>query len=229
MYSLLRILFGRPASTSSFNPSVAPSTLQSDSEAANRHHLVLITVREVWRRSGIPGDWIECQTLMVNSRRRGSGLYIQLVVNHWDERLLRYACALQAEIIACIQRFDPKAAQWIHAVSWQFPPNSGCPFTTLPEKSYWQHAAVSAQGTTPDPSKPSAHFPAVLAVPPAADHTGPAAATANLQAIPPLSRDEIAQDLEKLFAIRDEALKHSGKNASLQVGFEPTEPSPLNR
>lgn len=229
MNRLLRTLFGRPASTSSFNHSVAPSTLQSDSEAANRHHLVLITVRDVWRRSGIPSDWIECQTLMVNSRRRGAGLYIQLVVSHWDEQLLRYACALQAEIIACVQRFDPKAAQWIHGVSWQFPPDSGCPYTTLPEKSLWRQAAVSAQGSTTDPSVPSAHFPAVVAASPAADHMRPFAATVNFQSTQPISRDEIAQDLEKLFAIRDEELKHSSKDSPLQVGFEQTLPSPLNR
>lgn len=226
MNSLLRTLFGRPdPPASSFNHSVAPSVMQTDSEAANRHQLVLISVRDVWRRNGIPAGWVECQTLMVTSRRRGSGLYIQLMIRHWDERLLRYACALQTEVVNSISRFDPKAVQWIHGVSWQFPDVSQCPHDTLPDKSFWQPEPAADAKT----SEPSAHFPAVLA---AVQPPNPAAAppgTVNFHQTQPLSRDEVALDLEKLFAIRDEELKRTNGDTAPLGGFEQTQPSPLNR
>lgn len=230
MKNLLRTLFGGNAAQPSFKRSGAPSTLQTDSEAINRQQLVMITVRDVMRVSGIPPDWIDCQTLNVTSRRRGTGLYIHMVINHWDERLMRLTCAFQAELKTRMERFDPKAALWVHGISWQLDMADSCPYTHLPDKSYWEAGAVQAAAASASPGQePSAHFPAVLATRPA---TGPESfvATVNFQATQPISHSGLAEDLEKLFAIRDEAMKGPGTASSVPAGgFEQTQPSPLNR
>lgn len=230
MKNLLRTLFGLPAAPASFKSSGAPSTLQTDSESINRRQLVLISMRDVMRISGIPTEWIECETLNVTSRRRGTGLYIHLIVKHWDERLMRVGWAFQTEMKARMERFDPKAAVWIHGMSWQLDVADSCPYTSLPDKSHWATApaapaAVASRASQPPP----AHFPAVLAAAPAAEREN-FVATVNFQATQPFSQSELTQDLEKLFAIRDEEIKRARTGSSAQAGgFEQTQPSPLNR
>lgn len=231
MKNLLRTLFGGTAAQPSFKRSGAPSTLQTDSEAINRQQLVMITVRDVMRVSGIPPDWIDCQTLNVTSRRRGTGLYIHMVINHWDERLMRCAWAFQAEIKTRMERFDPKAAVWVHGISWQLDMAGSCPYTRLPDKSYWEAAAPAPTAAAASTGQvTTAHFPAVLATSPAADPQN-FVSTVNFQATQPYtSPKDLAQDLEKLFAIRDEAMKQTRAKSPEQVGgFEATQPSPLNR
>lgn len=236
MKNLLRTLFGSHAAQPAFKRSGAPSTMQTDSEAINRQQLVMITVRDVMRVSGIPSDWVDCQTLNVTSRRRGTGLYIHMVINHWDERLMRWIWAFQAEVKTRMERFDPKAAVWVHGISWQLDMAGSCPYTRLPDKSYWGDPAVQAapasftatNGAVGD-QLPPAHFPAVLASTPVADPEN-FVATVNFQATQPMNNNNLAQDLEKLFAIRDEAIKRAATATSTPAGgFEQTQPSPLNR
>lgn len=231
MKNLLRTLFGGPAAPPSFKRSDAPSGLQTDSEAINRQHLLMLTVREVIRVSGIPPKWIDYKTLNVTSRRRGAGLYIHMVINHWDERLMRHTCAFQTEIKTRMERLDPDAAMWIHGISWQLDLADSCPYTHLPDKSYWEASSVLPAPASATPSElPSAHFPAVLA-------TSTAVVPAHVmdpvkfQTTQPFtSAKDLAQDLEKLFAIRDEELNQTrAKSPAEHGGFEPTEPSQLNR
>lgn len=230
MKNLLRTLFGLPAAPTSFKSSGAPSTLQTDSESVNRRQLVLISMRDVMRISGIPTAWIECETLNVTSRRRGAGLYIHLIVKHWDERLMRVGWAFQTEMKARMERFDPKAAVWIHGISWHLDVADSCPYTSLPDKSHWDTAPTAPAAVIDHASQPPpAHFPAVLAAAPAADRENFVAAV-NFQATQPFSQSELTQDLEKLFAIRDEEMKRARNGSSAQAGgFEQTQPSTLNR
>lgn len=227
MKNLLRTLFGLPAAPTSFKSTDAPSTLQTDVEAVNRRQLVLIAMRDVMRISGIPSDWLECETLNVTSRKKGNGLYIHLIIKHWDERLMRVGWAFQNEMNARLDRFDPKAATWIHGISWQLDVADGCPYTSLPDKSHWDTAPAAVAERTSQ--QPPPHFPAVPATASAADREN-SLATVNFQATQPFSQSELTQDLEKLFAIRDEEMKRARPGSSAQAGgFEKTQPSPLNR
>ena len=230
MNNLLRTLFGRPAAPTSFKSSGAPSALQTDSQSVNRRQLVLISMRDVVRVSGIPSEWIECETLNVTSRRLGTGLHIHLIVKHWDDRLMRAGWAFQTEMKARIERLDPKAAVWIHGMSWQLDVADSCPYTTLPDKNHW-NTASTASGAIADrvSQPPQPHFPAVLATLPTTDHEN-FVATVNFQATQPVSQNELTQDLEKLFAIRDEEMKRTRTGSLAQAcGFEQTQPLPLNR
>lgn len=69
------------------------SVLHDGSETATRGQLVQILLRDLIRKSGMPVGSVQCQIQVMNSRRRGQGLYLRLVVKHWDERLMKYAFA----------------------------------------------------------------------------------------------------------------------------------------
>ena len=230
MKKLLRTLFGGPAARSSFKRPDAPSTPEIDSKAINHQQLVMTTVSDVLRISGIPPDWINCQTLKVTSRRRGTGLYIHIVINHWDERLMRWTCAFQTELKTRMERLDPSAALWVHGISWQLDMADSCPYNRLPDKSFWQADADQAAATSSSSAQVlTPHLPAVMAATPESSLESFVAAV-NFQTIQPSSQSELADDLEKLFAIRDESMKGPGAAPSLPAGgFEQTQPLPLSR
>ena len=171
---------------------VVSSTPQASREAVNRRQLVRITLRDLLRRNAIPVHWLECQMLLVSSRSRGSGLYVHLVIRHWDERLLRYTQAFQTELFDCILRFDPEAAAWVHGIAWRFDVANTCPFPALPPKSTWDadqkpHVAK----VHPAPPAGAENLPATMPLIPAASVT-------------PGETFEVSQDLAALHAILDQ-------------------------
>ena len=208
-------LFARKLPTAPYKSSSAPSTFQSGSEAANRQQLVLMTVRDLLRRSAIPMHWLECQTLVVNSRSRGTGLYIHLVVHHWDERLLRYTKAFQTELKERIVRFDPKAASWVHGIAWDLGALRSCPYPALPPKSTWD-----ADQKTPVAKNTTTQTQEVAAS--EEQKTAGQASPNN-----PAMTSEVAQDLVALFAIRDRELDSAADPYKGPVTFDVTEPAPL--
>ncbi len=85
-------------------------SIQEGSESATRHQLVQVLLHGVLRKSGIPRGWIECHMLTVLSRTRGQGMYLRLIVKHWDPRLMDYAFAFQNTLMADIERFESNAS-----------------------------------------------------------------------------------------------------------------------
>jgi hypothetical protein len=114
-----------------------PATVEDDSESSMRRQLIHVLLRDSLRRHGLSPDWIDCQILVVSSRSRGAGMYVRLVVRHWDERLMRYLLAFQKSIQTDIARFEPRAAEWLHGISWQLEPENECPYGEMPDKSFW--------------------------------------------------------------------------------------------
>ena len=119
-------------------------TIEDGSDNALRRQLVHVLLRDVLRRHGIPAPLVECQMLVVSSRSRGPGMYVRLVLKQWDERLVRYAFALQKSLKADLLRFEPQASEWLHGISWQFDFGDSCPFAELPDKKFWQTPASQA-------------------------------------------------------------------------------------
>lgn len=114
-----------------------PPTIADGSPNALRRQLVQVLVRDILRRHGIPAHWLECQMLLVSSRSRGEGMYVRLVVKHWDPRLLTYAVAFQNALQLDITRFEPRASQWLFGISWQLEVGGTCPYPELPDRSMW--------------------------------------------------------------------------------------------
>jgi hypothetical protein len=254
MKNLLKRLFGSrsPApSSKAENPGFeasrmqeeSPATIEDGSDNALRRQLVHVLLRDVLRRHGIPSALVECQMLVVSSRSRGPGMYVRLVLRQWDERLVRYAFAFQKALMADILRFEPQASEWLHGVSWQFEFGGSCPYLELPDQSFWQEPAAAIQqevvskqtSTTLSPTELAAAARQANAARRAAlgspeQRRGESAATdlLPLSTTPAeLKKSEEAEDLERLFAIRDRELSRQSDAGMAPVGYEKTQPSSL--
>lgn len=121
-------------------PEEGPPTIEDGSANALRRQLVQVLLRDVMRRNGIPAGWIDCQMLVVSSRSRGEGMYVRLVIKRWDVRVLAYALAFEKALMQDITRFEPRAAEWLYGISWQFEAGGSCPYPSLPDASVWQES-----------------------------------------------------------------------------------------
>jgi len=187
--------------------SVAPSASQFDeaeakegadqdeaSRTAVRRELVQVTLRETMRRHAVPSDWLEVRMLPVVSRRNRSGMHVQLVVKQGQGSLLTYIPAFQSSFMAEIEKFEPRAWEWLLSISWQFAGITSTSGGELPgTKVAWTGADAAAASTQ------------------AADQVE-AGAAKDVD-------DDVAQDLQALFAIRDAALREPPP-----PDFEPTRP-----
>ena len=200
-------------------PSQGPNTghglsIQDGSESAMRRQLVQVLLRDVLRKSGIPPGWIECHMLTVSSRSLGNGLYLRLIVKHWDPRLMDYAFAFQNTLMTDIEKFETNASSWLHGISWQLELGDSCPYQTLPEKAYWQ-----------DPiAKPEVAVSAALLASLMPDDLSAAVPKNHFASTTDNETETRKRDLESLFAIRDKELS---TNSIVPVGYEKTQPAPL--
>lgn len=184
----------------------SPPTIEEGSDNTTRHKLILVLLRDVLNRHGIPQQWIELQMLVVRNARRGFSLHIRLALKHWDARLLMYAQAFQNELLADIERFEPNASEWLHGITWQFEMTASCPYTTVPDKAFWQestHSEVSAA--------------------PVLRNTEAGGAAPQLATTP---ENSTMEDLNQLFFIRDREISSSPDKAK-QPEYEKTWPMPL--
>ena len=245
-----------PANSSlSFSRSTQHSSLHDGSETATRGQLVQVLLRDLIRRSGMPPGCVQCQIQVINSRSRSQGIYVRLIVKHWDERLMTYAFAFQKALLTEIVQYEPTAGSWLQGIAWQLEVAASCPVTELPGPDFWQSptatepvdqfdivpmlanafpgaATATATATKLQPAVAMQKKPAVPELP-----IVTVAAAADLQvaldSVPPLigvptaPKDDIAQDLKRLFAIRDNELANLAENNFLPAGFESTQPSPL--
>ena len=229
------------------------SVLNDGSETAARGQLVQVVMRDLVRKSGIPAGWIQCQIQVVSSSKRGRGIFVRLVVKQWDQRLMTYAFAFQKALLTDIVQFEPKAAAWLQGIAWQLEVASTCPVTDLPDSQYWKthggddpfdivaipasampvHAPVNAPVNAPV-TDPLAAERTVAAVTPVLAVAAPSNfALDELEPLapviekPPTPENDTAEDLERLFAIRDRELNQPAVGKLLPQGYEKTEPSPL--
>jgi len=148
------------------------------SQTHTRRELLRVLTRDTLRYCGIPEGWVDCQVLVVNTRKGETHMHARLVVRHWDEQLLRYAVAFERRLMAEVHRFEPQASEWLHSITWQFK-TEDCPHTEMPPPETWTGApvAVSLLDTGGGPGSDDDE---------------------------PMS--ELEQDLAQLMAVRDSAL-----------------------
>lgn len=213
------------------------SIVHDGSESETRSQLVQKMMRDTLHKNGISPKWIECQIQVTAGRTRGPGISVRLVVKHWDSRLMQYTFAFQKALLTAIVQFEPKAAIWLHGISWQLEVASTCPHTTLPGKNYWletpqidMHAKAAKQ---PDveaaPAMNAAPVAALVKAQPAAfKPVAPAKPAQPLFEIEkPTPENNATADLERLFAIRDNELAHQAANSLIPPGYEKTQAAPL--
>jgi len=162
----LKRLFGlnghAPATpTSTRPPHEGPSTIEDGSANALRRQLIQVLLQDSMRRHGIPAGWLDCQMLLVSSRSRGEGMYLRLIIKHWDIRLLTYALAFQKSLMVDITRFEPHADQWLYGISWQIDCGDSCPYTSLPDRHVWESPTAHPLAAGGDIKQDIAHIFAI--------------------------------------------------------------------
>lgn len=145
---LLKKLFGgdgesasKPAS-SHFHESESAAN-RSNPENAPRRELVQVVLRDTMRKHGIPSDWLECRILSVVTRRRKTGMHVQLIVKQGGERLVQYVHPFQQTFWAELGRFEAKPREWLLSLAWQFDSDAHHP-----------DGGFSAQGWDEDDTQP---------------------------------------------------------------------------
>lgn len=231
MRQAINKLFGRNTPQAAEKPAPAPATpvkservesldnpnsIEDNSDNATRRQLVQMMLRDGLRKHGIPAGWVECRMLVVNSRSRGTGLYVRLVIRHWDMLLLTYAHAFQQQLLAAITEFEPQASVWLHGLSWELDVGNTCPYLDMPEPSVWLgvSAPVRKAPAMPEVSLMAEDAFTPVAVPPASLKSAPPA---------PDHDAEVLQDLQRMFAIRDAHLQQPADDTP--PDFQPTNPS----
>lgn len=214
-----------------------PHTIEDNSDNATRRQLIQMMLRDGLRKHGIPPGWVECRILVVNSRSRGPGLYLNLVMRHWDMLLLTYAHAFQQQLLSAITEFEPQASVWLHGISWEMDVGDSCPYLDMPDPAIWVEilaadttAPSAARAKMPAAAKPVA-APELIAEPPAAPAVAApppvesaAPAPAPEAAVSQEDADVLA-DLERMFAIRDANIKQQAFADTAPVDFQNTESS----
>ena len=191
---------GRVSKTVAADSRTPDASIEDNSDNGIRRQLVQVVLRDCLRRHGIPARWIECQMMVVDSRSRGPGLYVRLVMRHWDERLMLYAFAFETQLRAAITQFEPQADTWLHGLSWELDLRSSCPYLDMPDPASWG----GASSATPE-------VPECLPDP---DEAGPDAEDEVLQDL---------QDLQRMFAARDGNLQPQDPGVA-RVDFQNTKP-----
>jgi hypothetical protein len=127
-----------------FAPTGAPESVNSQSTRAHtdiKRELIRVVLKDTLRQHGIPFDWLACEVIIIRRGPVAEELHIQLVVMKWNESLMRYAMALQQQLLKGLDRFDPSVDHSQYVVSWRFAPDCGCPFNVMPNPKAWLQKA----------------------------------------------------------------------------------------
>jgi hypothetical protein len=160
-----------------------PQSDENDKEANHsksprdtRRELVQVILRDTMRKHSIPSDWIECRILSVQTQQK-PGMHVQFVVRQGDEQLLDYVHAFQESFWEVVLQFEPQAREWLFSVTWQF-------------------LGKSVRGFASRPSPTAARVESRAVGEPEAGDTQPQYE----------DEDDLASDLQALYAIRDAAI-----------------------
>jgi len=121
-------------------PSVAPSSvkpLNTQQHSNVQRELIRVVLKDTLRLHGIPFGWLACEVIIIARSPGERETNIQLVIMKWNEQLLRYAPALQQQLLHGLDRFEPTVDHSKYIISWRFSPTCGNPFVNMPESKVW--------------------------------------------------------------------------------------------
>ncbi len=136
----------RPAGSGAASASPAGTPTNNTAQHTNiQRELVRVVLKDIMRLHGIPLGWLGCEVIIISRRATEDELHIHLVVMKWKERLLRYAPALERQLLTGLDRFDPSVDHSRYVVSWRFAPECGCPFTQMPSSDSWMKSEAAPE------------------------------------------------------------------------------------
>ena len=240
---LIKKMFGRTPGERRGPGSESAQFHESDQSSASvsrngpRRELVHVVLRDSMRRHGIPSAWIDCRILSVVTRSQRSGVHLQFIVRDGVDRLLAYVPAFQTSFMREIARFDPRVDDWLFSVSWQFLHFNEKVAGMMPDPAMW---AGTTPGALLQPSATTAIQPpvSIAGSQQGATHTStprPSGEGAPVQpamsgsGTPPSAGDEdVMEDLQALYAIRDASMRQGRSNSATgpagEKDFESTRP-----
>lgn len=134
-------------------PDPAPESVPQPSA---QHHtdlkreLIQVVLKDTLRRRGVPFDWLTCEVFVAPRGPGEEDLHIQLTLVKWQEMLLRYAQALEHQLMLGLDRFDPSVDHSKYIISWRVSPDCGCPFAVMPPARFWSHVEEPAADAVAD-------------------------------------------------------------------------------
>ncbi len=130
-----------------------------------QRELVRVVLKDTLRLHGIPAGWIGCEVSVSPDKSGGEELLVQLIIMKWNEALLRFAPALQQQLMQGLDRFDPAVDHSGYVVCWRFSADCECPFTQMPAPQFWTKAVETPPSAPPiapqatQPAKPKFDLP----------------------------------------------------------------------
>lgn len=138
-------------------PGVAPESMPQHSAqpGAQQHtdlkrELIQVVLKDTLRRRGVPFDWLSCEVFVTPRGPGEEDLHIQLTLMKWQEMFLRYAQALEHQLLLGLDRFDPSVDHSKYIISWRFSTDCGCPFAVMPPARFWSHVEEPAAEAVAD-------------------------------------------------------------------------------
>ena len=123
--------------------SVPPYSSQPhlEDESDLRRSLLRVVFRETLRHSGFPSEWIGAQTRGLVRKDGASMLEVRFTMLCDEPRMLYYLSAFQAELERRLLSIEPKAAEWLHNITWTLTTTLGevAEEFRLPPAEYWAH------------------------------------------------------------------------------------------
>jgi hypothetical protein len=137
MFDFLKGRRPKDQSTPSAAPvSITPNGTPQHSDV--RRELIRVVLKDTLRLHGIPLGWLACEVIIIARSPGEEELHVQLVLMKWNEQLLRYAAALQQQLLLGLDRFDPSVDHSKYIFSWRFAIDCGCPFASMPDPKSWR-------------------------------------------------------------------------------------------
>ena len=152
------------------------STLQANDI---QRELILIAYRDTMRMHGVPAQWLDCKVTNIANGDGTERTQVQLIINKWSGHVLRYAMALERQLVMCLDRYEASVDHSEYEWVWKFSPECDCPFPDMPAPEEWAQKKVAndVRRTGPSVASPEPASAQYRPMPPtAASSSAPAAA-----------------------------------------------------
>jgi hypothetical protein len=111
------------------------------SDSPNTLELATLVLSDTMRRNRIPKDWLRVECFDVVRRPDLKETHLQLVMQRWSEQLVHYSAAIQQQLVAGLDHFEPSINHSGYVFSWRYASDCVLPSALIPEGVAWHVSA----------------------------------------------------------------------------------------